>query len=243
LGRHGYDLFLVARNKQRLDDLGHEIGTRNKVSATTIAIDLAVPDSPRQVFDELQSRGTSIHVLVNNAAFGVFGPFHLTDLESNVALLHTNIVALTHLTRLFLPSMVKRGSGRLLNVASTAAFQPGPLMATYYASKAYVVSFSGAIANELKGTGVTVTCLCPGPTETEFHARAGMMNSRLLIPPRMSAATVARIGYIGTVRGKRLVIPGLHNWLLAEAVRFAPRRAVTQVARIFQEKRGARRKQ
>jgi len=147
-----------------------------------------------------------------------------------------NMFALTHLTHLFLPEMVEWHSGKILNVASTAAFQPGPLMAVYYATKAFVLSFSEAIANELKGTGVTVTALCPGPTETGFQKRAAMEESRLVSGKKiMDAATVAKIGYNGLKKGKAVVIPGFRNQIMTLSVRFTPRKMVTNIVRNMQE--------
>src|SRR5215469_8620064 len=162
--------------------------------------------------------------------------FKSTPIEDELQMIQVNITALTHLTKLALPGMLERKRGRILNVASTAGFQPGPLMAVYYATKAYVISFSEAIANELKGSGVTVTCLCPGPTATEFAARASMEKSRLFMLGRMSSHDVAMAGYKGMLRGKRLVIPGIKNWLMAESVRFSPRKMVTAIARSVQER-------
>jgi short-subunit dehydrogenase len=153
-------------------------------------------------------------------------------------MIQLNVTALTHLTKLFVPGMVARGRGRVLNVASTAAFQPGPLMAVYYATKAYVLSFSEAIANELKDKGVSVSVLCPGPTPTGFQAKARMQDSKLLKGPlMMDAARVARIGYDGLMRGDTLVIPGWKNALLAQSVRLTPRKLVTAMVRAIQDRR------
>jgi short-subunit dehydrogenase len=157
-------------------------------------------------------------------------------LAESLGQIQLNVTALTQLSRLFLGSMVERHSGRILNVASTAAFQPGPLMAVYYATKAYVLSFSEALANELRSSGITVTCLCPGPTQTGFQERADLQNSRLVKLGMMSAKAVALDGYRGMLAGKPIVISGLHNWLLAEAVRFAPRKLATAVSRKVAEK-------
>ncbi len=152
-------------------------------------------------------------------------------------MIQVNIVALTHLTKLLLPRMVARKQGRVLNVASTAAFQPGPLMAVYYATKAYVLSFSEALANELFGSGVTVTALCPGPTKTGFQARAQMEESKLVRGKEiMTAETVARAGYAGLMKGKTVVIPGMSNKMLAQAMRFLPRNTVTRLVRSAQER-------
>jgi short-subunit dehydrogenase len=153
-------------------------------------------------------------------------------------MLQVNIVAVTHLTKLFLPAMLERRNGKILNVASTAAFQPGPLMAVYYASKAYVLSFSEALSNELAGSGVTVTALCPGPTDTEFQKDAGLERTRLFSNPFVrDAQSVARAGYAGMLAGKSIVIPGLSNQILAQAVRFTPRRLVTAISRSLQEQK------
>ena len=157
--------------------------------------------------------------------------------EEILGQIQLNITALTELTRLFLPPMFERRSGRIMNVASTAAFQPGPLMAVYYATKAYVLSFSEAIANELRGSGVTVTCFCPGATHTGFAKRAGTENSRLFKQVgAMSAEKVARDGYRALMSGRTVAISGAHNWLVAQSVRFAPRKLVTAVSRWVAEK-------
>ena len=237
LAAERYDLILVARRKQVLETLALALRGNHGISVHVLEADLAMPGAPEEIIGQLRKNNLAVDVLVNNAGFGVFGKFGETNLQEELALIQVNIVALTHLTKLVLPDMIARKRGRVLNVASTAAFQPGPLMAVYYASKAYVVSFSEAIANELSHTGVTVTCLCPGPTATEFHARAHMMDSRLLIPGRMSAASVARIGYRGMVQGRGIVIPGPLNWILAQAVRAVPRRSAAQIVRGFQERR------
>ena len=174
-------------------------------------------------------------VLINNAGFGAYGAFAESNLERDLEMIQVNISALTSLTRLVLPGMLERRRGRIMNVASTAGFQPGPLMAVYYATKAYVIMFSEAIANELKGTGVTVTCLCPGATATQFAARANMEQSRLFKLGAMRSADVAQAGYKGMMAGKTLVIPGLLNKTLAFSVRFSPRKLVTAISRSLQE--------
>ena len=177
-------------------------------------------------------------VLVNNAGYGLGGPFADTDLRKELDMIQVNIAAVTHLTKLFLKPMVARKFGRILNVASTAAFQPGPLMSVYYATKAYVLSFSEAIAEELGGSGVTVTALCPGPTETGFADVAEVSNARLFKLARpMTSAEVARIGYDAMNKGRRIVIAGLKNKVLAQSVRISPRRVVTRIARALQERR------
>ena len=196
-----------------------------------MAADLARPDAPQAIADELAREGTGVDVLVNNAGFGAMGPFAELDAARQVEMVQVNIAALTHLTRLLLPGMIGRGRGGVLNVASTAGFQPGPFMAVYYATKAYVISLSEALHDELAGRGVTVSCLCPGPTESEFDAVANMEHSRLAGMPKMTAERVAEIGYRGFRRGKPLVIAGWQNWLAAIGGRFAPRSVPRRIAR------------
>ena len=204
-----------------------------------IAKDLEDPASPAEIFQEVESEGISVDLLVNDAGLGIYGQFWETDLARQLAVIDVNLSALTKLTGLFLPGMVSRRRGRIVNVASTAAFQPGPYMAVYYATKAYVLSFSEALAEELYGTGVTVTALCPGPIITEFQEAAGLEDTWLFRGPLvMDAAKVARAGWAAAKRGKRVVIPGLGNKLLKETVRFSPRRLVTSVARRIQKKSG-----
>ncbi|MGH7179308.1 MAG: SDR family NAD(P)-dependent oxidoreductase [Tepidisphaeraceae bacterium] len=225
----GHDLILAARDLARLEALASELRQRNSIRIEVIASDLSEPAAPQRLYDQIAVKNLPIEILINNAGRGTHGPFHESDVAAQLAMLQLNIVALTHLARLFLPAMVARKSGRIMNVASTAAFQPGPLMSVYYASKAYVLSFSEAVAEELKHTGVTVTALCPGPTLTEFQKRAGIENSRLFERGAMDSFSVALKGYDGMMCGRRVVIPGLSNRLLANAVKFAPRRAVTAV--------------
>jgi short-subunit dehydrogenase len=239
LATHGHALALVARDASRLDQLASELTQSFGVTARAIPLDLTEPEAPETLMAELGGEGTEVEILINNAGFGMFGPFARTPLDATASMIQLNITALTCLTRLVLPGMVGRGRGRIMNVASTAAFQPGPLMSVYYASKAYVLHFSEALADELRDTGVTVTALCPGPTRTEFQSRAQMQDSGLLQGPLlMDAETVARIGYAGMIKGKRVVIPGLGNRLLALGPRIAPRRLVTWAVRAIQAPRG-----
>ena len=180
----------------------------------------------------------SVDVLVNDAGFGIHGRFSATPLERDLGMIQVNVAALTELVKRALPGMLGRRRGRILNLASTAAFQPGPLMAVYYATKAYVLSFSEALANELSGTGVTVTALCPGPTITDFQKTAGVEKTALFTGPLvMDAAAVARAGYRGMLRGQRLVIPGVANNVLVQALRVSPRRLATAIIRRIQETR------
>jgi uncharacterized protein len=231
-----FDLIITARNQQRLESLAQQLQSRHGAHVHVIPADLTRPEAPAQIFLEVARRGLQVDALVNNAGFGAYGEFASNKLQDELDMVQVNITALTHLTKLALPGMLERKHGRIMNVASTAGFQPGPLMAVYYATKAYVVSFSEAIANELKGSGVTVTCLCPGPTATEFAARADMEKSRLFKLGRMSSEEVARIGYRGMMRGKTLIIPGTQNKMIMESVRFTPRKLVTAVARSLQER-------
>ena len=233
----GHDLVLVARSRDKLAGLAEELGRAHNVGARSLPADLARPEAPREIFDQLKSEGVAVDALVNNAGVGSYGLFAETDLRSELDLLQINVVALTHLTKLFLPAMIARRRGHVLNVASTAAFQPGPLMAVYYASKAYVLSLSEALSNETAGTGVTVTVLCPGPTGTGFVAAAGMEESKLFDRGAMTARAVAEAGYRGMLGGKTIVIPGFRNRLLASSYRLAPRGLITKVVRGIQERR------
>jgi short-subunit dehydrogenase len=238
LARDGYDLILVARRAERLEQIGKGLREEYGAAATSIVRDLSEPESPRAIAEEAAARGMAIEVLVNDAGLGVHGFFAETSLDQERAMIQVNIVALTELTKRLLPGMLERRRGRILNVASTAAFQPGPLMAVYYATKAYVLSFSEALANETAGTGVTVTALCPGPTITEFQKRAGMEETRLFRSPLVrDARSVALDGYAGMRRGKRVVVPGAGNWLFAQLVRLAPRPFVLGAVRRVQETR------
>jgi short-subunit dehydrogenase len=231
-----FDLVITARNQAELEKIARALEARYKTHVHAIPGDLARPETPQALFDEVSRRGLRVDALVNNAGFGAYGEFKDLPLETQLEMIQVNVTALTHLTGLFLPGMLERKHGRILNVASTAGFQPGPLMAVYYATKAYVISFSEAMANELKGSGVSVTCLAPGATATEFAARADMAKSRLFKWGRMRSEDVARTGYRAMMKGKTLVIPGVKNWALAQSVRFSPRKLVTAIARSVQER-------
>ncbi len=238
--RGGHDLILTARRTDELRALAAELRTARGATAHVFPADLSDPAAPRTLFNDVTAAGLTVDVLVNNAGFGVFGPFAEADPDRLLAMLRVNVIALTELTRLLVPGMIARGRGRVLNVASTAAFQPGPLMAEYYASKAYVLSLSEALAYELRRTGVTVTCLCPGPTRTEFGSAAAMGDSKLFDGPAvMDAGPVAEAGYRGAMRGKRVVIPGLPNRLGAFATRFVPRPWLMGIVRRVQERKAA----
>jgi uncharacterized protein len=237
LARGGANLVLVARSEAKLQALAQELAARHGVAAHAIACDLADPAAPQQLADALESRGLNVEILVNNAGFASYGPFAELELAGELRMLQVNVVTLTHLTRLLLPGMVARRRGRILNVASTAAFMPGPLMAVYYATKAFVLSFSEALGNELQGSGVTVTALCPGPTATGFQARAQMEQSRLVRGRAiMGVDQVADAGYDAMLRGRAVVVPGLINRLQTLLPRLLPRAAVPPIVRRAQER-------
>src|SRR5688500_3158649 len=227
----GYTLVLVARRAVVLEELAAELSRQYQASVRVIAIDLADPAAALQLHADLQRAGIVVDVLVNNAGFGAQGAFAGLPLERQLQMIHLNVTALTALTRLLLPSMLERGRGGILNVGSTAAFQPGPFMAVYYATKAYVVSFSEALAEELSGSGLRVSCLAPGPTATAFASEAGAAGSRLFRGETMTADEVARIGYEGWKQGQPLVIAGAGNRWRAFLVRLAPRAWVRKAVR------------
>ena len=228
--RDGHHLVLVARDVDRLVHAADELATFGE-QPTCIASDLSRPEAPEALARRLRDAGRTVDVLVNNAGFGLHGAFMDTDLELLLDLLRVNVMALTSLTRLFLPDMRERGHGHVLNVASTAAFFPGPFMATYYASKAYVLSLSEALANELRGTGVRVTALCPPATATGFASRAGAQGSRLFRSGAMDVDTVADAGYRGMRAGRTVVVPGLSARLSTFGARLAPRSVLAKVVR------------
>jgi uncharacterized protein len=231
----GYRLILVARSTDKLEALAQEFLNAFKTETRVISADLGKDGAAAAIVAELD--GAPVDVLVNNAGHGLYGNFAETPLDKELNMIQLNVVALTQLTKLLLPPMIARGAGRVLNVASTAAFQPGPLMAVYYATKAYVLSFSEAIAEELRTTGVTVTALCPGPTKTGFQAGAAMEQSKLVRGKEiMDSKTVARVGFTALMKGKRVVIPGTMNKVMAQSVRFLPRSTVARAVRRAQER-------
>jgi hypothetical protein len=230
-----YPLLLVARSGDKLKTFAEELTTTHGVAVATSALDLGTPEAPEQILETARNLGLPVQILVNNAGFGDYGPFAEADLASTLQMLRLNVVALTHLTRLFLPGMVERNVGGVLNVASIASFQPGPLMAVYYASKAYVLHFSEALAEELRNTNVRVTALCPGPTATGFGERAGLRESRFFTGRVvMDARAVAEAGYRGFQNGRRIVVPGCRNRLLAQSYRFLPRALMAGIVRRIQ---------
>lgn len=226
LAADGHELYLVARRAELLEQVAAELG-----NATAIPADLAEPGVPERI----RALSGPVDVLVNNAGFGDFGAFAESELDRQLSMIDLNVRTLTELTHRYLGAMLERRTGRIMNLASTAAFQPGPLMATYYATKAYVLSFSEALSEETRGSGVTVTAFCPGPTASGFQEAAHLKDSKLLAGRRLpNAAEVARVGYRAMLAGRAIVVPGLSNRLMAESVRFAPRSLVRRAVRLVQ---------
>ncbi|MDX1770964.1 MAG: SDR family oxidoreductase, partial [Planococcaceae bacterium] len=219
LAKEQYNLIVVARNEEKLLSIKSEFPLLN---VTTIPMDLSKPGSVRKLVEEIQEKELQVDVLINNAGFGLLGKFDELNVEKQLEMIQLNISALTELTHAFLPQMKKQKFGQIMNVASTAAFQPGPMMAVYYATKAYVLSFSEALVEELVGTGVTVTTLCPGATKTNFGSVANVEKTKMF-SKAMDATTVAALGYNGMKNGKRVVITGGSNKIGATAAKFLPR--------------------
>ena len=235
--KNGYNLLLVSRNKQRLEVIAKEMENQHDILAKVMSKDLSKSSAPQELYDDIVSDGININVLVNNAGIGTNGKFTDFSVDKHMDLLQLNITTLTLLCKLFGTDMVKKRSGSILNIASTAAFQAGPFMSTYYASKAYVLMFSEALHNELAQDGVIVTVLCPGPTHTEFFERNEMIDTKLAKSPYiMKAADVAQAGFTGLMNGEKIVIPGLINKLLAFTVRFTPRSVITLITRSLNKK-------
>lgn len=220
----GEEVALAARRRDRLDALAAELGDR----AHVFAIDLARPDAAVSLVNELEAEGLEVSTLINNAGIGLAGRFAEQPLDRQRMMIDLNVRTLTELCRLVLPGMIERGRGGILNVASTAAFQAGPNMAVYYASKAFVLSLTEALHQEAKGTGVKVSCLCPGPVKTEFFEAAGMRGS-MYDKLAGDAQSVVRAGLDGLDRNKAVVIPGLQNKIGAHATRFVPRAALRRI--------------
>jgi short-subunit dehydrogenase len=227
---HGHDLVLVARTRDTLETRGKDIRQKYNVQVTCIPEDLSDPAGPRRLFDAVSAQGLEVHNLVNNAGVGLYGKFLTTHLDAELRMIQLNVTSPVELTKRFLPAMVARRRGRILNVASTAAFVPGPWMSIYYATKAFLLSFSEAIDYELEPNGISVTTLCPGPTESEFKVRAGSERSRLFEALVMDAQTVARAGYDGMMKGKTMVVPGIRNKLIPVAARLTPRPLIAMLS-------------
>lgn len=229
------DLVLVARNHDKLQRIKTELENTYKIRVDILPKDLSQPNAAREVYEVVKNM--DIEMLINNAGFGEFGEFIHTPWLKESQMIQLNITTLTQFTKLFLPQMVARKGGFIMNVASTAAFQPGPLMAVYYATKAYVLSFTEAIAEEVKDSGVKITALCPGPTESGFQSTAHMEDSKLVKNKKMpSAQEVAQYGYESLKRGKVVAVHGLQNKILANSVKFFPRNLVSSMVKKMQEK-------
>jgi short-subunit dehydrogenase len=233
----GGDLVLVARNKSKLDELKHELETKFNIKVYTIGKDLSASNAAKEVYDETSKQQIKIEYLINNAGFGDFGFFTETDWNKELQMINLNITTLTQFTKLYLQDMLKRKSGKIMNVASTAAFQSGPTMAVYYATKAYVLSFSEAVDNEVRDQGISITALCPGATESGFQAAAAMEESNLVKGRKLPGSKeVAEYGYAAMLKGKTVAIHGFMNWIMANSVRFIPRSIVVKVTRKIQDK-------
>lgn len=225
--REQHDLILVARSEDKLLALQSELSQKYGVNVVVLSHDLTEKDAPQQLFDQVQQQNLSVDVLVNNAGYGDYGEFASSEWDKLQGMILLNILALTHLTRLFLPAMIARGSGQLLYTASTAAFQPGPMMAVYFATKAYVLSFGEAIAAETEEAGIGVSILCPGPTQSDFIGTANMdkmaMVSDVSSDKLPTAAEVAEFGYKALQKGQTVAVHGLSNQLLTFSTRLVPR--------------------
>ena len=236
--RDGYDLVLAARSVGKMQALADELQQRHKVSVTVIGADLETNDGAQKLHADIKARNITLSALANNAGYGTFGEFKDSALAPELAMMQLNMNTVVVLTKLFLPDLIAT-RGKLLNTASTAAFQPGPYMAVYYATKAFVLSFSEAIAAELAPHGVTVTALCPGPTASGFQDKADMHASALVKGKKLpTSEAVAAQGYRALQRGQRVYIPGCMNWLLAQSVRFTPRNVVTALVKQMSQPTG-----
>lgn len=233
----GGDLVLVARNKSKLEDLKTTLQQQFDITVLTIEKDLSEPNAATEIYEETNKKGIQIDYLINNAGFGDFGMFTETDWNKEQQMITLNIIALTLLTKLYMQDMVHRKSGKIMNVASTAAFQPGPTMAVYCATKAYVLSFTEAISNEVSDKGISVTALCPGATKTGFEAASALGESNLFKNKKLpSAKEVAEYGYASMLKGKVVAIHGMMNYISANFIRLIPRAIVLKVSRKLLDK-------
>jgi uncharacterized protein len=229
----GCRLILVARNEAALNTLADELRRKNKIETVVLPSDLSQPGAPKQILEQLAAQKISVDVLVNNAGFGLHGSFSELPLPRQLEIINVNVVALVELTSLFLPQMIQRRNGGILNVGSVAGFVPGPYMAIYYASKAFVQSFSEALAEELSDTGVTVNVLCPGPTTTNFGNVARGDKVRVIQSKAMTAEAVARYGHLAFRNGKTIAIPGLKNKIMVLATRISPRHVIRKALKSY----------
>jgi hypothetical protein len=225
----GYDVILTARDASSMEAHAADLQKRYGITPLILVADLESDAAPSKLHSDIKSRGITLSALANNAGYGTYGLFQDTALDRELAMMQLNMKAVVALTKLFLPDLLAT-KGKIINTASTAAFQPGPYMAVYYATKAFVLSFSEALAAELAETGVTVTALCPGPTASGFQDRAEMNHSKFVVGKTLPTADeIARRGFRAMQRGQRVYVPGIKNWLLAQVPRFAPRSLVTRI--------------
>ncbi|MCR6655324.1 MAG: SDR family oxidoreductase [Opitutus sp.] len=221
--RNGHDLVLVAPSETELNTIAEDFIRDHNIDVTVVAADLRESEAPDEVFDQLEASGIEVDILVNNAGFGARGKFHEITLEKDIGMIRLNIEAVVRLTKLFLPPMLERGHGRILNVASIAGFEPGPMLAVYHASKAFVLSLTEALATELEDTGVTATALCPGPTDTDFFPKAGMVETNAFQKANvMAPQEVATLAYPALMRAERVFVPGAMNKAMVFARRISP---------------------
>lgn len=238
LAKNKINLLLVARSREKLTSLQTKLQKEYGIQVSVLDLDLSQENSAKQVFDFCQQNSINIDYLINNAGFGDYGFFHESDWVKQSEMLQLNMVTLTQLTHLFLPNMIKNKSGKILNLASIAAFIPGPLMSVYYATKAYVLHFSEALANELEDKGITVTALCPGPTKSGFQSLAAMEESKIVKGKKMpTSKEVAEYGFKAMMDGEKVAIHGFMNKLLVNSIRFSPRNMVPKIIRKMQEKK------
>jgi uncharacterized protein len=231
--RDGYNVVLAARSVAKMQALADGLQKQYGITATVIPADLETNAGAEKLHADIKARGITLSALANNAGYGLFGEFHQSDLQPELAMMQLNMNTIVVLSKLFMPDLLAT-QGKILNTASTAAFQPGPYMAVYYATKAFVLSFSEAIAAELEGTGVTVTALCPGPTASGFQDKADMHDSALVKGKKLpTSEEVASAGYKAMQRGQRVYIPGAMNWIMAQSVRFTPRNMVTGLVKMM----------
>lgn len=231
--KQGYKLVLVARSTDKLKQLNQELGGNTML----VSMDLSKQEAPENLYAEMKKQQIQVDVLINNAGFGDYGFFHETSWDKEAMMIDLNMRSLTHLTKLFGSDMVKRKQGKILNVASTAAFFPGPLMSVYYATKHYVLAFSEGLANEWQDFGVTVTALCPGPTESGFQSAAALTESKLVKGKKLpTSQDVAQYGYDALMKGQVVAIHGLMNKLQVLSGRFTPRSLTRWMVRKIQDK-------
>jgi uncharacterized protein len=235
--KHGHNLILTSRVRSELRDVAGDLTSKYNIEVGTIAADLLDPQGPEQLFDAIRREAVLVDILVNNAGFGLRGRFWEIPVDNQMNIVRLNIEAVVRMTHLFLPQMIRRNQGRIMNTASVAGFEPGPLLAVYHASKAFVLSFTEALATELEDTKVTATALCPGPTDTDFFPKAGMMETKAFQKAHvMAPQEVAELAYKGLMRGDRTIVAGGSNKALVFARRFLTEGAQAKMNKKFYER-------